>query len=117
MDRKKLQSLFFLLILIVFGSFLRIYNINYDDMWSDEMISFWTSDPTIPLIETFKRIFSSQLMVSYEILLKFYHYLFGYDVYTSKYFSSLISVISLLLFYNLIKKNSSNNCPCLRSRQ
>ncbi len=109
MDRKKLQSLFFLLILIVFGSFLRIYNINYDDMWSDEMISFWTSDPTIPLTETFKRIFSSQLMVSYEILLKFYHYLFGYDVYTSKYFSSLISVISLLLFYNLIKKNSSNN--------
>ena len=109
MDRKKHQSLFFLLILIVFGSFLRIYNINYDDMWSDEMISFWTSDPTIPLTETFKRIFSSQLMVSYEILLKFYHYLFGYDVYTSKYFSSLISVISLLLFYNLIKKNSSNN--------
>ena len=109
MDRKKLQSLIFLLILIVFGSFLRIYNINYDDMWSDEMISFWTSDPTIPLTETFKRIFSSQLMVSYEILLKFYHYLFGYDVYTSKYFSSLISVISLLLFYNLIKKNSSNN--------
>ena len=66
MDYKKFNSSFFLVILILFGSFLRIYNINYDDLWSDEMISFWNSDPTIGFRETIDRIFSSQLMVSYE---------------------------------------------------
>ena len=27
------------------GIFLRFYNYNFDDLWYDEVLSFWISDP------------------------------------------------------------------------
>ncbi len=95
--------------LILIGSVLRLYNVNFDDFWYDEMVSFWISDPNISIKESFDRIFSSNLMVSYELFLKLYHFIFGYDVNISRYFSSVISICSLILFYFLLKKNSSEN--------
>ena len=101
---KLVSTLFFL---ILFGSILRIYNLNFDDFWYDEMVTFWLSDPNLTFLETLKRVFSSNLMVTYEIFLKFYHQLVGYDVYNSRYFSSILSIISLTFFYVLLRKNSS----------
>lgn len=101
---KLISALFFL---ILFGSILRIYNLNFDDFWYDEMVTFWLSDPNLSFFETLKRVFSSNLMVTYEILLKFYHQLVGYDVYNSRYFSSILSILSLVFFYVLLRKNSS----------
>ena len=69
---KKNNLLFFFLIIIIFGYLLRVYNINYDDLWSDEIVSFWLSDPSITFKETLKRIFSSNWMVFYEISLKYF---------------------------------------------
>jgi|TARA_B110000914_G_C15201064_1_gene326226 hypothetical protein len=58
------KNVFFCISLIVIlGSLVRVYNINYDDLWSDEMASFWIADPTISFDETLKRIFSSNWMV------------------------------------------------------
>ena len=54
----KLISIF---LLIFFGAFLRFYNLNFDDLWSDEMISFWLSNPTYSFSETLKLIFESKL--------------------------------------------------------
>jgi len=93
--------------LIIFASFIRIYNINYNDLWSDEMVSFWLSDPTIPLDETLSRIFSSNWMVFYEITLKYFHLAFGYDVHISRYFSYCVSILSLIAFTFLLKKITS----------
>ena len=42
-------------------------------MWSDEMVTFWLSDPSINLNETLNRIFISHFMVLYEIILKYFH--------------------------------------------
>ena len=61
---KLVSTLFFL---ILFGSILRIYNLNFDDFWYDEMVTFWLSDPNLTFLETLKRVFSSNLMVTYEI--------------------------------------------------
>ena len=37
----------FIILLIFFGSFIRFYNLNFDDLWSDEMVSYWLSNPFI----------------------------------------------------------------------
>ena len=95
--QNKKVFIYFLLILIL-GSVLRIYNINYDDLWSDEMASFWISDPLIPFDETLSRVLSSNWMILYEILLKYFHFFFGYDVHVSRYFSFFISILSLVFF-------------------
>ena len=100
---KKNNLLFFFLIIIFLGFLLRAYNINYDDLWSGEIVSFWLSDPLITFEETLIRIFSSNWMVFYEISLKYFHYLFGYEVNISRYFSLLISLLSLTFFGLLIR--------------
>ena len=46
-------SLCFLIIL--FGVLFRLYNINFDAFWWDEIVSFWVSDPTISLEESLSR--------------------------------------------------------------
>ena len=42
--------------IISFGIFIRFYNLNYNDMWPDEMVTFWLSDPSINLKEILNRI-------------------------------------------------------------
>ena len=87
--------------------FLRYHNLNYDDLWGDEIFSFWISDPEITVKESLIRAFSSGLNFFFDIALKFYHTLFGYDVYVSRYFSFTIGVISFFLFIILLLKITS----------
>ena len=95
-------------LLIFFGSFIRFYNLNFDDLWSDEMTSYWLSNPFYSFSETISLIFESNLMISFEIILKIFHKLFGYDVHISRYLNAIISVFSIILFFNLLRKNSVN---------
>ena len=98
----------FVVLLIFFGSFIRFYNLNFDDLWSDEMTSYWLSNPFYSFSETISLIFESNLMISFEIILKIFHKLFGYDVHISRYLNAIISVFSIILFFNLLRKNSVN---------
>ena len=59
MFKTKFKSILAVFFLILFGSILRIYNLNFDDFWYDEMVSFWLSDPNLNFFETLKRVFSS----------------------------------------------------------
>ena len=104
---KKIEITFAVL-LIFFGSFIRFYNLNFDDLWSDEMTSYWLSNPFYSFSETISLIFESNLMISFEIILKIFHKLFGYDVHISRYLNAIISVFSIILFFNLLRKNSVN---------
>ena len=109
MKKKNKKFIFFIFVIISFGIFIRFYNLNYNDMWSDEMVTFWLSDPSINLNETLNRIFISHFMVLYEIILKYFHKIFGYDVYVSRYLSLATSALSLIYFYLLTSKISNNN--------
>ena len=109
--KKKFNIL--LLIIFIFGAILRGYNINFNDLWSDEMVSFWVSDPNISFKETLLRLFSSNWMIFYEISLKYFHSLFGYDVHVSRFFSFLISLFSLIYFAILLRHISTRKTQLL----
>ena len=109
-DKKKFL---YLLIIIFFGSFLRGYNINFNDFWSDEMVSFYLSNPNISFVESIKTIFEINLMLTFEIILKYFHLIFGYDVYFSRYLNLFFSTLSILYFYKLTKNNSNNKVAIL----
>ena len=36
------------------GILLRYYNYSFDDLWYDEVISFWVADPSLKFQETIK---------------------------------------------------------------
>ena len=94
-------------LIISFGLLLRGFNINFNDFWSDEMVSFYLSNPNLEFLETIKLIFASNLTVSFEIILKFFHKIFGYNFEYSRYLTLLLSIASIFYFYRLIKTNKS----------
>ena len=97
----------FITLMILFGSILRGYNINFNDFWSDEMVSFYLSNPSLNFLETIKLIFGSNMMVTYEVTLKFFHKIFGYNIEYSRYLTLIFSIVSIFYFYKLIRNNKN----------
>ena len=97
----------FITLIISFGLLLRGFNINFNDFWSDEMVSFYLSNPKLEFLDTIKLIFASNLTLTFEIILKFFHKIFGYNFEYSRYLTLLLSVFSIFYFYRLIKTNKS----------
>ena len=88
-------------LIISFGLLLRGFNINFNDFWSDEMVSFYLSNPNLEFLETIKLIFASNLTVSFEIILKFFHKIFGYNFEYSRYLTLLLSIAFNFLFLQI----------------
>ena len=51
----KLTNLIFFFIICLIGIYLRIYQINFDDYWSDEIATFWVANPELSFSETLNR--------------------------------------------------------------
>ena len=99
---------------IFFGIFIRIYNINYDDFWFDEIVSFWVSDPTISIKESFDRNnIAEGSGFLYNFILKSIYNLFQYDPNIGRYVSSIFSILSIFTLTYLSKLVSKNNSHLL----
>ena len=67
-----------IIILLIFAFLIRVYNINYDNLWFDEILSFWISSPIISIKESFLRHISiEQIPFFYHLILKSNFYLFS----------------------------------------
>jgi len=99
-----------ILILLSTGSLLRIYNINYDDFWIDEMVSFWVSDPKISLFESYQRNnISEGFPFLFNLILKILHKVFGYEIYIGRYVSTFFGILSILSVGYLSRIVKSDN--------
>ena len=93
----KHKSKYFLLFIFFIGLFLRIYNINFDDLWIDEISTFWIANPSINIYESYKNNSSLELQsFFYNFIIRFYFQVFGYEVENSRYLSAIFSSLSIL---------------------
>ena len=96
---------------LILGSLLRLYNINYESLWLDEIATFWITDPFIEINESYKRNNDDGATpFLFNFLLKLTHEIFGYKTYIARYFSvtfGILSIISLAYLSNLLKKNNA----------
>jgi len=95
---------------LIFGILIRSYNINYEDFWFDEILSFWITDPYISIGESLERHRSiEQIPFFFHLLLKFIHEIFGYETHVGRYLSlffSILSMISIIYLSLMVKKNN-----------
>lgn len=99
----------FIVILLV-GVILRLYNINYDDLWYDEIISFWVSHPEHLLTESLKIHKDIEIApFTFNLFLKFFYQIFGYEIDFARYLPSLFSVLTIIVAYKLAKLLDKNN--------
>jgi len=99
-------------VLIFITILFRLYNINYDDFWIDEIISFYISDPSITLNEFYHRhktLENSPFL--FNFILRNYFQIFGYDTLIARYLPSTLNFLSiffLIYFYKKILEGKSS---------
>ena len=104
----KKKLIFFTLIL--FGIYIRIFNINYDNLWFDEILSFWIADPILLFQESFNRHKSiEQIPFLYNFLLKIFFNFFGYDSLYGRYLSLILNVFGIIFATNICRMIKNNN--------
>ena len=98
-------------IIIFFGFLLRFYQLNFEDYWLDEMLSFWVADPNISINDTFNRSkHIDQSPPLFNIVLKKYLEIFSYKPEIARQVPLIFGVLSIpllgILSYQVSKNNS-----------
>ena len=97
-------------LIILIGLFFSLYQINIEDLWYDEIASFWVVDPNISFKETYSRLLSSEnTPLLYYIIVKFFFNFFGYNPDLLRVINIPIFIISLIYFNLILSKVSKNS--------
>ena len=116
----KNSNLRIFLFVILSAVFLRFYNYNFQDFWWDELMEFFTVDPSLSLKGTYLRAHSitvgSALEYDYATNANFYFYIYkfflGFFSYTpgvgriiTATFGLLVFILSVIIYNRFIGKN------------
>lgn len=93
----------FLILIFAFG--IRIYNLTFEGLWTDELISIYASNPYISLQRMYNVLhFWDQTPPLYPILFWAWLKVFGFTEFNARFFSVLGGMLSLVAIYFLIKE-------------
>lgn len=109
-SKKKINSILIFSFLL-FAIFIRFYNIGYDDLWFDEISSYWVSDPKISFEDSFLRHSNiEKTPYFYFSLLKLNFYFFSYDPIAGRLLSLIFNILGIIysvLICKLLRNNNS----------
>jgi hypothetical protein len=100
------------ILFILTGIFLRLYQLNFENYWLDELVDFWVADPNITLHTTFLRreLVDDQTPYLFQLFLKVYLKFFGYDPEIGRQVPLIFGILSIplvaILSYQVAKNNS-----------
>ena len=104
----KLNTFIFILV-IFFGFFLRFYNLDFENFWIDETVTFWIANPEFSISQSYKIHKSIELVpFLFNFIIKIYFQIFGYDFQISRYLPALFSSLSIITV-SYISKEISND--------
>ena len=109
---KNNKNIFLIYISIIFiGLILRLYNLNFENYWLDELIDFWVADPNISHNDLLLRreLIDDQTPFLFQLLLKGYFELFGYNPEIGRQLPLIFGVLSIPFFGILSLQVSKNN--------
>ncbi len=97
--------------LLTFGYYIRIYNIDSESFWFDEILSYWIADPHISIYESFERHNSiEQIPFLYHLILKINFIFFPYDNFYGRSLSVIFNILGIIFVVlttrNIAKDNS-----------
>ena len=83
------------ILFILIGIFLRIYQLNFENYWLDEMTSFWAADPSLSLKDTFIRSNHFHTPPIFDLFLKKYLEFFSYDPEIGRHVPLFFGILSI----------------------
>ena len=112
--KKKNNSLYIICICLFFAIFIRAYNINYDNFWFDEILSYWITNPEISFKESLDRHKDVEVIpFFFHFLLKISFKLSSYEPDFGRYLSLLFNVLGIIFSTLLCKKIQNNSAYLL----
>ena len=108
----KIQNLiiYFSFFIILCGTIFIFYNLSFENLWFDEIVSFWVSDPHISFFDSYERNnLAEGTPFLFNFLIKILHIIFGYTPNVGRYLSSTLSVLSIFSMVFLSKTIKNNN--------
>ena len=103
------KNLIYIFIILTSVSLLRIYNLNYESFWIDEILSFWIADPNLSLNQTIDRHNNlEQVPILFNFILKYFFKIFEYNHLAGRYLTSFFNIFSLILCLILISEITNN---------
>jgi uncharacterized membrane protein len=103
-------STLLIFILLVLGATFRLYNINFDNLWIDEILSFWISNPDFDFKESYlnhKSIEHTPFL--FNFIIKFFFTIFGYDINLARIIPCIFSIRGILSVTYLSKLLAKKN--------
>ena len=98
-----------ILSILAIGVTFRFYNLNVENFWIDEMVTFWVSDPNITINESLIRNIESDLHFFFNLILKLYFSLTAYEISFARYLPVVLSILSIFsVFYLSIILKTKN---------
>jgi mannosyltransferase len=95
-----------LVIIVIIGAILRLYNITYQSLWYDELHSIIPTDPSNTLASVVRYCKSDQPPVFFVILFCAFK-IFGYSELLGRLVAAFIGIISIFIMYLLGKECKS----------
>lgn len=91
--------------IVLFGAILRLYKLDYQSIWIDEICSFKEADPKLSVIDIYKFVKSFDPHPPfYYISLHFVFMIFGYTTFVMRAYSAFLGIAGLIAFYFLGKE-------------
>ena len=102
---KKLQENYLLIAIVILATALRVYHIDFQSIWLDEIHTMNEANPKIPLKELYNVIMAGEQMPPlYFYSLYFLFKIFGYTTLVARVYSAIVGIVSVFSIYLLGKE-------------
>ena len=97
--KANINNIIYFVILISLGIFTILYQINFEDLWLDELNSFWIADPKLSYSETVIRHNKSDFHnpILFNLVLKYFFKTVGYNPDLARYLTFFLGLSHLFL--------------------
>jgi hypothetical protein len=93
---------------ILIGVFLRIYRLNFESYWLDEMISYWVADPNISFNDTLiRKDLMEKSPILFDLILKQYLKFLNYEPEVGRHIPLFFGILSIP-FLGILSRQISN---------
>jgi len=108
------NNIFILILLLLFITvLLRLFHLNFEDYWFDELTSFWLADPRISDQNTYVQRYlnpGQPDQITFYFFLKYFFKIFGYSDVVGRYFSFIFGSLAIpIIVYSSFKIKSNNS--------
>lgn len=101
----KLKSNYWLLAILVLGSVLRFYHLDFQSPWLDEIHTLNEANPETQISSLYDSILGSEQMPPlYFFIIHLLFKIFGYTIYVARFFSAIVGLLSIYYLYALGKE-------------